>query len=217
MLLEAGADLVGVADLSAVIGEDMPFGVAIALAYPPAILRSLDGAGPNLAYYQLSQEMDAEIEAMTQAAAELLIAHGYRALVTEELSRDDPRKLPHKTVATRAGLGWIGKSSLLVTKEFGCALMLSSLLTDYPLSSDAPNMIDYCNKCTQCQKVCPAEAITGQHWRLGLSGESFFHAEDCKRSAKAQCEAAFGRAVPYCGRCMAVCPYTKRSIRRRQG
>ena len=52
-----------------------------------------------------------------------------------ELSSPSQTALPHKTIATRAGIGWIGKSALLVTAKYGSAIRLSSILTDTPIET----------------------------------------------------------------------------------
>ena len=55
--------------------------------------------------------------------------------------------VPHKTVAARAGLGWIGKNCLLVTPEYGPAVRISSLFTDAPLETEKPYTKSRCGKC----------------------------------------------------------------------
>ena len=74
-----------------------------------------------------------------------LLENGYQsyANTTKAVKQDDNwcTPLPHKTVATRTGLGWIGKNCLLVTKEYGSAVRLSSLLTDAPLPAGTPDDI----------------------------------------------------------------------------
>jgi epoxyqueuosine reductase QueG len=67
---------------------------------------------------------------------EFLSDHGYQACFSRSGVTDEAgfaSDLPHKTVATRAGLGWVGKSALLISDRFGAALRLTSVLTDAPL------------------------------------------------------------------------------------
>lgn len=66
--------------------------------------------------------------------------------------------LSHKEVARRAGLGWIGRSNLLVTPEFGARVRLVTILTDLPLKVGSPLSVD-CGECRRCIAVCPAGAI----------------------------------------------------------
>lgn len=76
-----------------------------------------------------------------------------------EVNQNKLSKLPHKTVATRGGLGWIGKNCLLVTPQYGSAIRISSLLTNAPLKYDEPVNQSYCGTCNQCVKNCPAQAL----------------------------------------------------------
>ena len=109
----------------------------------------------------------AELNCYTKGA-EFLTRNGYHAQANTtkvvKANEDWRTPLPHKTVATRAGLGWIGKNCLLVTREYGSAVRLSSLLTDAPLPSDVPVTESYCGNCTVCVSRCPAKALTGTLW-----------------------------------------------------
>lgn len=91
------------------------------------------------------------------------------------MNRKDYRSvLPHKTVATRAGIGWIGKNCLLVTREYGSAIRLSSLLTDAPLHGNDPIDKSLCGTCHKCVDACPAAALTGKLWHAGTLREELF-------------------------------------------
>lgn len=75
---------------------------------------------------------------MAEGCAALLRTHGYQATAnTEEhlpTGAEDRSPLPHKAVACRAGLGWIGKNNLLTTPDFGGAVRLCTVVTDAPLA-----------------------------------------------------------------------------------
>jgi epoxyqueuosine reductase len=66
--------------------------------------------------------------------------------------------LSHKHVAAAAGLGWIGRSNLLVNPEFGSRIRLVTVLTDFPVEPDTPQTRD-CGDCRACLASCPAGAI----------------------------------------------------------
>ena len=142
---------------------------------------------------------------------------GFRAIA---LSRDNVTYerathstiLPHKTVATRAGLGWIGKNALLVTRERGSAIRLTSVLTDAPLPIAEPINESQCGDCDICLRNCPGEAILGPNWSVEKRREEFFSAVSCRRA----CIQRTWKTKPglsLCGLCIAVCPYTKKAIR----
>lgn len=75
--------------------------------------------------------------------------------------------MPHKTVALRAGLGFIGKNNLLVTERYGCAVLLGKVLTTAPFitTSEEPQELK-CGDCSICVDVCPTGALLGKTWSI---------------------------------------------------
>ena len=118
--------------------------------------------------------------------------------------------LPHKTVATRAGIGWIGKCALLVTGGFGSSIRLSSILTDAPLETDLPINKSKCGDCMVCADACPGRAVSGRPWEVGLYRDEFFDPVKCRKTARERSKQGFGGEITICGKCIEVCPYTKR-------
>lgn len=115
--------------------------------------------------------------------------------------------LSHKMVATRAGLGWIGKTDLFISKEFGPRLRLVSILLKTPLKSKL-KVVDTscCGTCSICVDICPAKAANGKLWNITVDREEFFDPWKCRD----QC-AEFGRIrlgidARICGICVAACP-----------
>jgi len=72
----------------------------------------------------------------------------------------DTAPIMDKAWAVRAGLGWLGKHTNVITKEFGSWVFLAEILTDAEFSFDAELMEDHCGSCTECLDACPTQAIT---------------------------------------------------------
>ncbi len=213
LLREQGAVLAGVGDLSAVLDGPMQIGVSAAVPVPREIARDLETA-PTLAYYEMYSRLNGQLDRMMEAGADFLRREGFsaQANTTTTVQMDDTWRtpLPHKTVATRAGLGWIGKNCLLVTEEYGSAIRLSSLITDAPLPPDPPVNQSRCGNCHICVDACPAHALRGALWTPGLPREELLCRESCKEMQLARMKAATGIETDLCGLCFAVCPYTRR-------
>ena len=115
--------------------------------------------------------------------------------------------LSHKMAATRAGLGWIGKTDLLITKKFGPRLRLTTILIkELLISESVPINKSRCGTCNICVDACPADAANGKLWDTDTDRDEFFDARKCRN----QC-IKFGRErlsenARGCGICVAVCP-----------
>ena len=116
-------------------------------------------------------------------------------------------------MATRAGLGWIGKSALLVTEKYGAAVRLATVLTDAEFEVRDPVNSSCCGDCEGCVVSCPAKAISGRNWELGLERESIYDAFACCDTARSLARKAGIRST-ICGICINVCPWTQKYISR---
>lgn len=212
LLREKGAVLMGVADLRGIVPHDMTTGVAVAVPVPKAIVEDLKTA-PTEAYYQLYHSLNAQLNDIVETGAAYLRTLGYQAQAqtTDFVQTDDAWRspLPHKTVATNAGLGWIGKNCLLVTQAYGSAIRLSSLVTNAPLPCDSPIVQSQCGDCTRCVDACPARALKGAVWQRGMARETLFDRVACKEMQLERMRRATGIEADLCGLCFAVCPYTQ--------
>jgi len=205
--LGAGAALVGFADITGL--AELPRAVVVAMAHSPAVLADPE-AMPTPEYYQEYLDFNARLDEIATELGRLIEEAGYRVKLNgATVGQIDPETLSapfsHKMAATRAGLGWIGKSALLVTPELGPALRLTSLLTDAPLEVGSPITESECGDCTACQEVCPGNAISGELWYAGRPRGEFYDAFAC-RTAALQRAGARGISSTICGMCMAVCP-----------
>lgn len=217
VLQEAGAALVGFADMSGMSGAQLPYGVAVALPVPKHIVRQIED-GPTKDYYDMYYELNGRLNEIVTAGSEFLRTEGYEAFpqTTDNVVIDEDwcTRLPHKTVAARAGLGWIGKNCLLVTPEYGSAIRISSLLTNAVMTCAKPIVSSKCGNCCICEKACPAQAIKGQLWEAGMPREALFEKEICKEKQIELMEKRTGIRTDLCGKCFVVCPYTRRYVGR---
>ena len=217
-LLEEGASLVGFADLSDLPSEatnQFPFAISIAVSLNPSIIVQIN-KGPTLDYFIEYKKVNLFLSYLGKFTAELLISHGYKAQplepTTENFNLDTlSTPLPHKTAATRAGLGWIGKSALLTTKQYGSAIRLTSVLTDCPLPAAKPINQSKCGDCRLCVESCPGHAPLGNNWDINHPRESFFNAFTCRETA-IKLSQPVGIEGTVCGICIVSCPWTQQYL-----
>jgi epoxyqueuosine reductase len=219
LLRSRGADLIGVADLHEIepdVRQGLPFGISIAVALDPGIISGITD-GPNLSYFNEYKRANSLLDSIGRDAAEYLRARGFAARHFAATNADInwgalSTILPHKTAATRAGLGWIGKCALLVTPGFGSAVRLSTVLTDADLPAGEPINASLCGDCSECVKACPGHAVTGNHWSAGVSRDSIYDAFACLETTRKFRKTIQGIDDNICGVCIAVCPRTRRYI-----
>jgi len=218
-----GADIVGVGDIMALpaeVRENLPVGVSVAVKYPKDVIRGIADV-PTAEYFAWYQRLNEKLDTIVTAGADWLVVQGYKAVAqTRERvgagEKENFTLLPHKTVATRAGLGWIGKSALFVTKEYGSMIRLSSILTDAPLETAAPVNTSQCGGCTVCKDACPAGAISGKLWNVTVYRDEFFDANVCRAKARERSAQGFGGSATICGKCIEICPYTQRYLNNKE-
>ena len=216
ILTSRGAALVGFADMGAVPSElraGLPRAVSIAAALDPAVVAGIAN-GPTREYVANYSTRNALLDELAAEAERLLRARGARAERFAATNLGTAVRLPHKTAATRAGLGWIGKCALLVTERYGPAVRLATVLTDAELPVGAPVDESRCGECQECRKVCPGGAIRGPNWRLGMEREEIFSEPACREGIR-KVGAGLERLV--CGMCIAACPWTGGYLRRASG
>lgn len=219
-LLEKGAGIVGYADLS-VIPEQVrygyKYGISVAVPLSSGIISGIRN-GPTIEYYDHYKETNKLLNELDEYSAGLLRDRGYEALpMTQSFVTEDETawrtQLPHKTVATMSGIGWIGNCALLVTGEYGSAVRISSVLTNAELEAGTPVTESRCGSCTVCRDACPAGAVSGKQWKSGRDRDEFYNAFECRKTARER-SARIGVSESLCGLCIRLCPWTVRYLQK---
>ncbi|WP_105616294.1 4Fe-4S double cluster binding domain-containing protein [Vallitalea okinawensis] len=215
VLKENGADIIGFADLSPINSDEklsFQYGISIAVALDPNVINNLCD-GVTREYESEYENKNHKLDELALLAAELLREEGYEAFLqttTEVVIKSDHRtNLPHKTVARRSGLGWIGKCALLITPEYGSAIRLTSVLTNAELETSTIDKKLSCGNCKLCEISCPGGAVKGVNWAESKQREDIYDAIKCRKEARRRSEFN-GIYKSLCGVCILTCPYTKK-------
>jgi epoxyqueuosine reductase len=119
----------------------------------------------------------------------------------------DTAPVMEKPLAARAGLGWQGKHTNLVSRELGSWLFVGSIFTTAEIAPDAPEE-DHCGACRRCLDICPTQAFTAPYQIDARACISYLTIEH-KGHIAPRFRAAMGNRIFGCDDCLAVCPWNK--------
>ncbi len=202
-LLDAGAAVVGYASIGRYLHSDIAH---LDMAISIGVSRNLNKSTLAL------------LGELLKKASRMVKESGYRYLPippdSDRVKDTYVSKLyplfAHKLAATSSGIGWIGKNGLLINREFGPRLSLATVLTDAPLTADAPVEFSECGDCSLCVEFCPSGAITGEVWSRYEPYVRLIRTDRCnshKKNTKGLSD------KPNCGLCITICPYGRKVMK----
>ena len=183
--------------------------VSLRMDYLPGDTRMAERlAQPEQAYvsrYALGRDYHKLVRKRLQQLAERIQAvigpFGHRAFV-------DSAPVLEKAIAEKAGLGWIGKNTLVLNRKAGSWFFLGELFVDIPLPIDAPHASEHCGRCTACMDICPTAAFAGPYVldaRRCISYLTIEHAGPIP----VELRPLMGNRIYGCDDCQLICPWNK--------
>jgi epoxyqueuosine reductase QueG len=190
------------------LAPDLPTAISMLMRIDPLVVRTLT-LGPTAEYAREYLRLNLALDDAAGTLADVLRVHGHAAEQVHATTSDGGnghRPFPHKTAATSAGLGWIGKTALFVSHDFGPAVRLATVFTDLPLPPGEPVLEGRCGPCRACVDACPAGCGRDVTWLAGMARDELFDAAACRH------QMSLFRTVDeqICGICIAACPYSRR-------
>jgi len=152
----------------------------------------------------------ADVVAPLKRIIGVLDAHGYNSIVCDT-SNPDSSVLPLKLAAVRAGIGWQGKNTLVISPRYGSFLALGGIITEAPLRADGSVEANRCGNCRKCQLACPTGALE-EPYKLNRS-KCLSHILETDADCDALA-AQIGNRILECEICQEACPWNWRHMKR---
>ncbi len=217
---QCGADLVGIADLAFLDGiqtepVDLLKGyrraISIGVRLADGVLDAIEDR-PTPIYQQHYLKTNVLLDDIALRVSQYIQARGSKTLpipASQLLDKENwTSYISHKAVAIAAGLGWQGKSLLVISQDFGPRIRLVTILTDAAIKPDHPQK-NRCGRCSLCSDACPVGAIknvnTSSHYS---SRDEALHFDRCLARVLDNSSRPFIES-PICGVCIRACPWGK--------
>ena len=123
----------------------------------------------------------------------------------------DTGPILERELAQRAGIGWIGKNTMLLSRELGSYFLLGEILLDLEIAPDAPHLEQFCGSCTRCLDACPTQAFE-EPGVLNANKCISFQTIENRSSFPPQLRDKFGDWLFGCDVCQEVCPWNAKSV-----
>lgn len=143
------------------VGAAYDRAVVMGMPLNPASLEQVVDS-PTPLYFHAYRQLNYRLDTAAFKVAQTLSSLGHRSLAiaaSQIVKRDPPAgHVSHRHLGAAAGIGWLGRSGLLVNPRYGARMRYVTVLTDAPFATGEP--MDFsCGSCTACVEVCPAAAI----------------------------------------------------------
>lgn len=163
------------------------------------------GDVPKLARYSRSKDYHIVTLNKVNQLAKLMLDHGAKTARPYV----DTGPVPERELAERAGLGWIGKNTMLLRPGLGSWFVIGSIFTDLSLDVDPPFTTDHCGSCTKCLDACPTDAFVEPYVLDATRCISYLTIE-YKKEIPAELAGQFDGWAFGCDICNDVCPWNLR-------
>ena len=217
--------LVGFADMTGLLVDKYKgfnFAVVTGQKLDDSVMDSVE-AGPNREYYEHYIKTNKDLSELARKISRMLSLLEISNLIIEPTLSSKAINnryyktlrydFSHKMAATRAGLGWIGKTGLFISEKFGPRLRLATILIDYTLQrGKEPINESKCGSCKICVEKCPAGAANGLLWNVNIDRDQFYDAFKCREKCIELTPKNLNAAKYICGICVSVCPIGKRHL-----
>jgi epoxyqueuosine reductase len=169
---------------------------------------SVGSIWPVISRYASGRDYHLEVKQRLRAMLESLAA---KVVGLEGRIFSDSAPLMEKPLAVRAGLGWQGKNSLLITSDRGSFFFLGEIVINLQAAFDKPFSTDLCGSCTKCIDACPTDAITAGGYVDARRCISYLTVE-LRGSIPEEFASKTGGMVYGCDICQDVCPHNRKSL-----
>ena len=161
----------------------------------------------NISVYAQGKDYHKIIKGRLKLFSSKLISRLAKAKETKIKVFVDTAPLMEKPLAEKAGLGWQGKHTNLVSRDFGSWLFLGVILVNRSFEFDTQEK-NYCGSCTKCLDICPTDAFYGEN-KLDASKCISYLTIEHKNVIPKQFRSAIGNRIFGCDDCLAICPWNK--------